>query len=118
MNKTRKNIAIEALSHGESIEKVSELTSVTRQTIYNWLSRDDFQRKLRERQSSIFQQLSKRLLSITTQALSVLEESLYSRNERVRLRASQIALSNLKSVVDMTDFEERLTVLENKNKGQ
>ena len=116
MNKTRKALAIEVLSSGLSVEKASEVASVSRQTIYNWLGDDNFKKELRQRQKFLFQTLSKRLMSITEKALQVLEDCLSSRNESIRLRSSGIALSSLKNVMELADFEERLTVLEEKYK--
>jgi len=112
MSKTRKALALEVLSSGLSVERASEVSQVSRQTVYNWLSDDGFKKELRKRQSFIFQTLSKRLVNITTQALQVLEDCLGSRNESIRLRASGIALSSLKNVMELSDFEDRLSELE------
>jgi len=112
MIKTRKALALEVLSSGFSVEKASEVSHVSRQTIYNWLSQEGFKNELRKRQSILFQSLSKRLMNITVKALQVLEDCLDSRNESIRLRASGIALSSLKNVIDTADIEDRLTALE------
>ena len=112
MSKTRKALALEVLSSGLSVEKASEVAHVSRQTIYNWLDQESFKKDLRRRQSVLFQTLSKRLMSITEKALQVLEDCLSSRNESIRLRSSGIALSSLKFFMEMAEFEERLTALE------
>lgn len=114
MSKTKKALAIEVLSSGMSVEKASEVAKVSRQCIYNWLAQDSFKSELRKRQAILFQSLSKRLLNITKKALEVLEDCLSSRNESIRLRASGIALSSLKNVMDIGDIEDRLTELESK----
>src|SRR4030042_6915529 len=111
MSKTKRAIAIEALSSGLSVEKVSELASVSRACIYNWLSKEDFKKDLREKQGEYFSRLSKRITSITLKALEVLESLLNSRNESIRLRACSTALSSLSTITSLTDFEERLTAL-------
>jgi len=117
MSQTKKTLALEVLSSGLSVEKASEVAHVSRQCIYNWLSQESFKNELRERQSILFQSLSKRLMNITVKALQVLEDCLRSRSEAIRLRASGIALSGLKNVMELSDFEERLTALEeNKRK--
>jgi len=112
MSKTRKALALEVLSSGLSVEKASEVAHVSRQCIYNWLGQKSFKNELRQRQSVLFQSLSKRLVGITEKALQVLEDCLSSRNEAIRLRASGIALSSLKNVMELADFEERLTTIE------
>jgi len=112
MSKTRKALALEVLSSGLSVEKASEVSHVSRQTIYNWLSQKSFKNELRKRQSVLFQSLSKRLMNITVKALQVLEDCLDSRNENIRLRASGIAISSLKNIMELADFEERITELE------
>jgi hypothetical protein len=116
MSQTKKTLALEVLSSGLSIEKASEVAQVSRQCIYNWLGQEDFKKELRERQSILFQSLSKRLVNITQKALQVLEDCLSSRNESIRLRASGIALSSLKNVMELADFEERLTAIEERIK--
>jgi hypothetical protein len=112
MSQTKKALALEVLSSGLSVEKASEMAHVSRQCIYNWLSQESFKAELRKRQRILFQSLSKRLMSITEKALQVLDDCLSSRTEAVRLRASGIALSSLKNVMELADFEERLSELE------
>jgi len=116
MSQTKKALALEVLSSGLSIEKASEVAHCSRQCIYNWMTQESFKNELRQRQSSLFQSLSKRLVGITAKALQVLDDCLSSRNENIRLRSSGIALSSLKNVMELADFEERLTVLEEKYK--
>ena len=118
MSQTKKALALEVLSSGLSVEKASEVAHVSRQCIYNWLSQESFKNELRQRQSVLFQSLSKRLVNITEKALQVLEDCLSSRNEAIRLRASGIALSSLKNVMELSDFEERLAALEENIKRQ
>jgi len=122
MSETKKALAFEALSSGLSIEKAGEVSHVSRQTIYNWLSQDDFKRELKARQREYFSQLSKRMTSLFMKALDVIEKSLDSRSEAMRLRASGLLISSYPHITEMTEFEERLssleqTVLKNNNKG-
>ena len=112
MSETKKALAVEVLSHGQSVEQASEIANVSRTCIYNWLAQDDFKQELRRRQSVLFQSLSKKLIGIIEKALQVIEDSLSSRTEALRLRAAGIALSNLKNVIELSDFEDRLTALE------
>ena len=118
MSQTKKALALEVLSSGLSVEKAAEVAHVSRQCVYNWLSQESFKNELRERQSVLFQSLSKRLIGITVKALQVLEDCLSSRNENIRLRASGIALSGLKNFVELSDFEDRLAALEENIKRQ
>jgi len=112
MSKTRKALALETLSFGLSVEKASEVSHVSRMTIYNWLKRDDFKNELKEKQCEYFSRLSKRMTAITLKALEVLEKSLDSRNESIRLRASSIAISNINTILSFTEIEKRLSALE------
>jgi len=114
MSHTKKALAIEALSFGLSVEKSAELSGVSRACVYKWLSQDDFKRDLRERQTEYFSRMSKRMTAITLKALEILEKSLDSRNESIRLRACGIALSSLRSISEITEFESRLSALEEK----
>jgi len=114
MSKTKKLLALESLSSGLSVEKVSEISGVTRSCIYNWLSQDSFKNDLRAKQSEYFSRLSKRMTALTFKALEVLEKSLDSRNENIRLRASGMLLSSLNVITALTDFEQRISALEKK----
>lgn len=114
MSKTKKALALEALSAGLSVEKASELASISRACLYNWLSQDAFKNDLRAKQSEYFSRLSKRLTALTLKALDVIESALDSRNESIRLRASGIALSSISTITALSDFDSRLSALENK----
>lgn len=116
MSKTKKALALEVLSSGLSVEKASEVANVSRQCVYNWMTQESFKKDLRRRQSILFQRLSKKLMNITVKALQVLENCLCSENENIRLRSSGIALSSLKNVMELADFEDRLTALEDERK--
>jgi len=116
MSKTKRALALEALSSGLSVETSSEMAGVSRACIYNWMAREDFKKDLQERQREYFSRLSKRMTAITLKALEVLEKSLDSRNENIRLRACGVALSSLKSITEMTDFGQRITALEERTK--
>lgn len=113
MSKAKKELSLEFLASGLSVEKSSELAGVSRACIYKWLALEDFKNDLKERQKEYFSRLSKRLTGITLKALEVLEKSLDSKNESIRLRACGIALSSLRSVMELSDFEERISALEN-----
>jgi len=112
MSNTKKAIALEVLSSGMSVEKASEVAHVSRACVYKWLKDNGFQNDLNEKQREYFCRLSKRMTAITLKALEVIEKSLESRNENVRLRAAGIAVSNLPHIAEITEFEERLQILE------
>ena len=112
MSKTKKLLALESLSSGLSVEKVSEISGVSRACVYNWLSQDSFKNDLRAKQSEYFSRLSKRMTSLTLRALEVIEKSLDSRNENIRLRASGLILSSLSVITALSDFEQRISALE------
>jgi len=114
MSKTKRALAIEALSSGLSVEKASELSGVSRACVYKWLSLSDFQGDLQTRQAEYFSRLSKRITALTLNALGVLEKSLDSRDERIRLRASEIITARFPVILSLADFDARLTALENK----
>jgi len=54
------------------------------------------------------------MTALTFKALEVLEKSLDSRNENIRLRASGMLLSSLNVITALTDFEQRISALEKK----
>lgn len=112
MSKTKKALALESLSSGLSVETTSEMAGVSRACVYNWLSQDSFKNDLRAKQSEYFSRLSKRMTSLTFRALEVIEKSLDSRNEAIRLRSAGMLLSSLSIVTALTEFEARLSALE------
>ena len=114
MSNTKKALAIEALSSGLSVEKASELSGVSRACVYKWLSLSDFQGELKEKQAEYFSRLSKRITALTFKALGVLENSIDSRDERIRLIASEIITARFPVILSLSDFETRLSALENR----
>ena len=113
----KKQVAIEALGKGLSVEKASELANVSRTSLYRWLKEPDFQAEIYRIQSEMIGRLSLRLLNICELAIQALEDGLNSRDIKLRLKVAEIALSRLPSLSELGSLNERITKLENINKG-
>jgi hypothetical protein len=111
-NDTRKGKAIEALGVGLSVTDASEKAGVTRKTVYRWLDDDDFKSKVAKRQSDVLERVRGRLSALAIKSLDVLEALMDSRNETIRLRASNSVLSRITEILEVLSLEERIEKIE------
>lgn len=113
-NDTRKSTAIEALGHGFSVTDASDKAGVTRKTIYRWLGDDNFSDAVSEKQREVLERVSGRLSALALQALDTLDDLMESRNENIRLRASQSVLGRFTEILEVLRLEDRVKVLEDR----
>lgn len=92
----QQRLAIDALIGGQTRTEASAAAGVDRVTLWRWLTNDaNFVAALNEARQDIHSTNVSRLRNLASQAVGVLENSLASDNEALRLRA---ATSILKSV--------------------
>lgn len=111
----KRQVALNAIGAGYSIEKASNIANISRVTLYRWLKNEHFQADLSRIQGELIQRISLRLLSITELALQALEDGLNSRDMKTRIKVAEIALSKAPSIAELGALNERLIRLE-KNK--
>ena len=112
---SRRDKAVILLAHGKSVTEVSDEIGVTRQTIYNWLSEDDYKRQVQDKRSLLIESISSRMASVCDNALRHLEKvtSDDDLDDEIRLKADRLVLSRLRDLYELADHEARLTRLEN-----
>jgi transposase len=111
-NMTRKELAIIGLGSGLTVADAAEMASVSRNTIYRWLEDPDFENAVEDYKNEALTGIARKMVSLTVRVLEVLEEILESGNENMRLRAAAALLGRFTQVVELTDLERRLTILE------
>jgi hypothetical protein len=123
MRQSRRKKAIVMLAHGQSVTEVSDAVGVSRQTIYTWLADEDIQMAIHEEKTRMLTSLTGRLTAVCEKASEHMmhitsgdEDYTLARDVTVRLRADSIALSRLPTLIELADFDKRLTRLEKKVK--
>lgn len=112
-NETKKQIAIEALASGNTLDEAGKIAEVARSTISRWSRQPEFLQAVRDRNSEKIQRLSLRILDISMLALDRLEGIIKdSRNERTVMSAITVSLSRMVNIMEFTQFEDRLKRLE------
>jgi len=116
---SRRDKAVILLAQGKSVTDVSDQVGVSRQTIYTWLSDDDYKRQLQDEKMHLIRSLSSLMVSVCTNALRHLEKMTegdqtvtLARDADVRLKADRLALSGLRDLIELADHEVRITTLE------
>jgi len=119
MRQSRRDKAVILIAQGRPITEVSDQVGVSRQTIYNWLSEDEYQRLVDAEKTRIVRSLSARMLSVCDKALKHLEDFYLSdakvtmaRDADIRLKADRLVLSRLRDLYELADHEVRITRLE------
>lgn len=119
MRQSRRDKAVILIAQGRPITEVSDEIGVSRQTIYNWLSEDEYQRLVDAEKTRIVRSLSARMLSVCDKALKHLEDFYLSdakvtmaRDADIRLKADRLVLSRLRDLYELADHEVRISRLE------
>lgn len=119
MSQSRRDKAVILLAHGRPITEVSDEVGVSRQTIYNWLSDEEYQSLVDAEKTRIARSLSSRMLTVCDKALMHLDritegdtEVTMARDADIRLKADRLVLSRLRDLYELVDHEVRITRLE------
>jgi hypothetical protein len=105
---------IQALLSADTIDKASELTGVTRNTLYRWLKDDFFIHELNQAKRKLVQHSILRLQRAVKDAVKTLLEVCNDKKAPASSRVSaarEIIRSTLKSI-ELEEIEDRLTTLE------
>ncbi len=100
--------AIELLAQGHSIMECAQEIQVNRRSIHSWLLSPEFMNALETRKREIIESLNVRLIALNEKALDVIEDSLNSRNEIIRLRSASLLLAKYHEAVELSEIEEAI----------
>jgi len=112
---TKQLKAVNLLAQGESIADTARHVSVSRKTIYQWQDLDGFKQAVRAQTSENLLSFGKRVIHLLNNNLQTVEEIMTSKraSNSDRLRAYGILMSNIKTLSELGDLNERITRLEN-----
>ena len=105
---------IEAIIRSSSIEDAARIAGVNSRTVYRWMDLDYFAQELRDQQTKIINNASRRMTSKLEKALDKLEELFDAESESVRRSAIIEWIKMCFEFREQTDIDRRLTELEKK----
>ncbi len=106
--------AVRALLIKQTIEGAAKFANVGESSLYRWLTDDSFRSALIEAEGDALNTATRSLVAISELAVSVITQLLIDRDAppMVRLHAAQTVLSHMMKMVELRNFEARLSVLE------
>ena len=104
--------AIGALLSEQTLGAASEQAGVSEATLRRWLKLPDFLAAYREARRQVMEKAIAQLQQSSWAASTTLIRLLASGSDSVRLRAAQTILEQANKGLELIDFEERLTALE------
>ena len=101
-----------ALAAGETVKRAAGLGHVSERTVYNWLRKPAFKRRVNEVREQAVSAAVGLLSSNMTAAATALVKLLKSRSEAIRLRAARSVLELTADFRDLEEIQERIEELE------
>ena len=109
----RQSRAIACLMTSQSDKEAAQMAGISYRTLHRWLAQDNFRAALAGALNSIMESVIKRLIAGQNDALNTLHELLKgAESESVRRTAATDWMSIALKFLEMRQFEERLTALE------
>jgi transposase-like protein len=110
----RQSRVLQVLVGGGGVSDAAKATGASRQAIYNWQLLPQFQDALRQAERESVEMLSRSLVSLGLLARQALRDALEDKQTpaAVKIRASDIVLGRLLQLLEMVEFEARLSELE------
>ncbi len=110
----KKDEAIQALLSHSSIPEAAKTVGIGDKTLWRWLQREDFKKEYKDARYELVQHAAVRLQSSMVEAVttlrSVMNDTLSPAS--VRVSASKTVLDMGFNSIEVEEFEERLTALE------
>ena len=104
--------AIAALLSEATVASAAEKAGVGEVTLYRWLKLPDFLAAYREARREVVEKAVAQMQQSSWAASATLIRLLGSSSDSIRLRAAQTILDQANKGLELIDFEERLTALE------
>lgn len=111
---SRQRKAIAALLTSGDIKSAAVTAGIGARTLYRWMTLPEFRAALLEAEGDAIDAATRRLLTLQTPAIDVLETTMSDRESppAVRLRAAQSVLDYLLRLRELRNVEDRLAALE------
>jgi hypothetical protein len=110
---TRKaNAAIAALLSHATLADAAGSVGISETTLWRWLQRDDFRRRLRQAQETVFDGALKTLQGSTTEAVNCLRRNLNCKRPSVQVQAARSIIHYTLKTRELFDLQVRLDELE------
>jgi hypothetical protein len=104
--------AIPYLVSSRTIDEAAKKARVSRYQIYKWLDDPAFQDELKRQRDIVIKAALEKLQACVTEAVDTLSSLLSSKNENIRLRASQSIIDYTLKSIELQDLEKRISILE------
>lgn len=106
--------AIEYMAQGMKISVTAKTIRVNRKTIHEWLNLPGFKQEVRTRTTNNLLELGKKVIHVLNKNMPYIEGVFDDRRASIteRLRAFNMLLSNVRSLSELGDLNERITALE------
>lgn len=108
----KQTIALETLLLTGSVSQAAYDAGVTPKTIHEWLRQPTFSQHLHRIQTESLDGLSAQLAGTLRTALEIVQKRLASTDEKISLRASEVAFQRFTDILDHISVNKRLTDLE------
>jgi hypothetical protein len=107
----KKRAALALVEHG-AVSRAAESCGVSRQALHRWMLDPEFTAYLHQVSGDAVTAASRRLVSLMDGAIDALMQILDSGSIRERMRAAELIITHALRLRELTDIEERLTLLE------
>lgn len=108
----RQRKAVLVLAATGNTTRAAKEAGVTQQTVYRWLEDPTFRNELRAAELQVLENLSRRLMDLTSKAITTLDGLLSDKNSTTRLRAAQTIIEGALKLREIMSIEERVAKLE------
>ena len=109
--------ALRSLLTKPSVNEAAKDAGVNARTIYRWLELPEFRKALTQAEDQAIDAATRGLISLTEKSILVLNSVLDAdvMQPSTKLRAVELALSNLLKLVELRNLSERIAALEAQN---
>lgn len=84
------------LATGQSVTMVAKCLNIDRGTLYNWLNNPEYKTMMLDLRKELYQQTREKLFDIYLMSVQVIQDSLNSEDEAVRVKIAMWLLNDLK----------------------
>lgn len=108
----RQQKAIALLMAGKDKSAVAQEIGISRNTLYKWQKQENFRAALRKAEAALVSDIAGQLARLGSKAQSVLSEQMKEESSPQALSAARAVLGFIPKFLELAQFEERLSALE------